>query len=373
MLGCQDFCGYYDWTFSYLRRKFGTPAVEKLWREAIAKDAQLHYIASAEQSALRGLYDSWNHSGESEQCDWTVSLDEARNHLRLDMRQCPSKGYLLQNDRNADEDYCDHCIGWIGPTLDIVNAEVVAHEHNHCGQCWWQIRSKSQPSTVPELPADIRQDPRWQAGYIDRFEHHRRAGIVGPVESLFASGSQILVIGDGFATPINLSSGERPKTSIATDSAFLKLDPGGPVPRCVLLGCAAATLQQVAELWKDGSRREQPILLHSYLPTVNPVPFVEFGLPRPVPILPVLIRKGIYNHRPGMPHPSTNAFALMLALAFSDDILAIGIQREVYDELGRFRGCDDTVEDPQNSALQSSSIRWLSNPVDSQSTWQCDQ
>ena len=28
MLGCQDFCGYYDWTFHYMRRHFGQEAIE---------------------------------------------------------------------------------------------------------------------------------------------------------------------------------------------------------------------------------------------------------------------------------------------------------------------------------------------------------
>lgn len=115
MLGCQDFCGYYEWTFDYLRRKYGTSAIETFWREAIAKDSQSHYIAAGQQKRLRGLYEAWSQTGESEQCDWTVLIDESRNHLRMDMRKCPSKGFLITNDLNADEDYCDHCIGWIGP------------------------------------------------------------------------------------------------------------------------------------------------------------------------------------------------------------------------------------------------------------------
>ena len=32
VIGCQDFCGHYDWTFEYLRREFGEEAfrVERL-------------------------------------------------------------------------------------------------------------------------------------------------------------------------------------------------------------------------------------------------------------------------------------------------------------------------------------------------------
>jgi len=42
---------------------------------------------------------------------------------------------------------------------------------------------------------------------------------------------------------------------------------------------------------------------------------VSVGLPRPVPILPLLIRKGKYTHRPGGPHPTTTELLLLLAAA----------------------------------------------------------
>ena len=169
MLGCQDFCGYYEWTFHYLRRNFGRSGLEKYWAQAVAADAQQHYIRAGKDNGLRGLYESWFKTGVDEKCDWTVTLDEDHNLLRLDMRECPSKGYLLKNNLNADEDYCDHCIGWIGPALNAIGAEVAAHEHNHCGQCWWEMRMKDKDYTPLEVIDDIRNDPRWQRGYLDRF------------------------------------------------------------------------------------------------------------------------------------------------------------------------------------------------------------
>ena len=92
MLGCQDFCGYYEWTFHYLRRRFGDEALKEYWSHAIANDSQMHYIQAAEAEGLKGLYKCWAQTGENEQCDWTVTLDEINNSLHINMQHCPSKG-----------------------------------------------------------------------------------------------------------------------------------------------------------------------------------------------------------------------------------------------------------------------------------------
>ena len=42
MIGVQDFIGYYDWTFEYLRRNFGEQAVRDYWVRAISQDSQTH-------------------------------------------------------------------------------------------------------------------------------------------------------------------------------------------------------------------------------------------------------------------------------------------------------------------------------------------
>src|SRR4051812_28330701 len=140
MLGCQDFCGYYDWTFAFVRQRFGEEALHELWAEAIGGESQSHYSLAGARDGLRGLYDTWTKTGEEENCDWTFTLDEARNVLRWDMRRCPSKGLLINEDLAADEDYCDHCMGWMIPLLSQIGVEVAAHEHNHFGQCWGEMR-----------------------------------------------------------------------------------------------------------------------------------------------------------------------------------------------------------------------------------------
>lgn len=167
MLGCQDFCGYYDWTFHYIDRTYGRDALHCLWAQAIGGDAQAHYLEAGRREGLAGLLKVWSKTGEDEHCDWTFTLDESRNSLRWDMRRCPSKGFLLINGLGAYEDYCDHCMGWLIPLLGRMGATIAGHQHNHCGQCWGEIRMDGVPHQPADVPCDIRRDPRWQEGPLD--------------------------------------------------------------------------------------------------------------------------------------------------------------------------------------------------------------
>jgi hypothetical protein len=384
MLGCNDFCGYYDWSFHYVRRRWGRAGIEVLWREAIGGDSQRHYSErglkgdspifaetqigtvpseAAVQDGLRALYEVWVGTGQDEHCDWTFTLDEAKNVLRWDMRQCPSKGFLLQNDLNADEDYCNHCMGWIIPMLEGVGAELVEHEHNHCGQCWATMRMKDRPSGPLHVAGDIRNDPRWNCGYLGRWADNRPLPFqasIGPaidpcevLESWF-SGEELTLLDDGadvtiHGTPVILSAakdlgcGTLPdevlrcaqddETSqddgtlpvrmiLASDAAYN--DPRRcPVePLGVLIGCPPADLAATAARYRAARPEQRPLLMHPYLPASVPADFVSAGLLRPVPILPLLIRKGEYKHQPGGPHPTTGEFLALLAAALGKRVAA---------------------------------------------------
>jgi hypothetical protein len=96
------------------------------------------------------------------------------------MHDCPSKGFLIRNGLGAYHDYCDHCMGWIGPMLKQAGF-VVDHEHNHCGQCWWEIRRLSD-NTPPSEPGtlagsdDVRLRPDWRkpGAKLDVYQHSNR-------------------------------------------------------------------------------------------------------------------------------------------------------------------------------------------------------
>jgi hypothetical protein len=315
MLGCQDFCGYYDWSFHYVRRTWGQAAVEALWQKAIGEDSQRHYRDPAVANGLRALYNVWTNTGRDEHCDWTFTLDEQRNFLRWDMRECPSKGFLIKNDLNADEDYCNHCMGWIIPMLESIGAEIVEHEHNHCGQCWATMRMKNRPSDLIQLDVDIRNDPRWQPGYLDRWSHSQPLPLQ-PEKSPASDSCELL---EFWFRGLNAAL----QTFLVSDENYNDRQRCPTEPRGVLIGTPPADLTATASRYNSSKESERPLLMHAFLPGVPFVDFLAAGLPRPVPILPLLIRKGKYVHRPGNPLPTAEGFLQLLAAALKNDVNAI--------------------------------------------------
>lgn len=338
MLGCHDFCGYYEWTFHYLRRRFGNQALQEYWANSIAADSQQHYLDSTGKNGLQGLYRTWSKTGVDEECDWSVTLDEPNNLLRLDMRECPSKGFLIANDLNADEDYCDHCMGWIGPALHQIGAEVAAHEHNHCGQCWWEIRLLNEEQPPVAASTDIRRDPRWQSGYLDRFSHHVRLPIV---ERSDANGwADILQDWFRFATRlVALDMGSPCPTLGAQDALVVSgqryAEENLPQERltAVILDHDPKSLADVAGQFHANDTR--PLLLHPYLPKQPKLNFAEYRLPRALPILPLLIQLGEYCHRPHSAAPSFCDFATMLARSLQKSVACHSCKSRQHAEVNR--------------------------------------
>jgi hypothetical protein len=324
MLGCHDFCGYYDWTFHFVRRRWGPEAVARLWAEAIGGESQGHYAQAARQAGLAGLYRCWVKTGQEEACDWTFTLDEDRNELRWDMRQCPSKGFLLAHDLNADEDYCDHCMGWMIPLLAQVGVEVSRHEHNHCGQCWGTMRLADRPSQPLPVEADIRRDPRWMLGYRDRWEHNRKQPLApggsdtcDPCQLLvdWFAGADCLAIVCGDTDPHRPLDESMPRAGLMGQAAYVRGGDRGWRPLAVLAGHEDLDLPGLAARFLQTPEERRPLLVHPYLPGLTPLDFVAHGLPRPLPLLPLLIRTGQYVHHPGGPVPSTEMLLVATARA----------------------------------------------------------
>jgi hypothetical protein len=333
MLGCQDFCGYYDWTFHYTRRRFGQEGVRKLWSDAIGGESQKHYTDAGSKEGLLGLYKVWTKTGEDEKCDWTFTLDESKNVLRWDMRQCPSKGLLINNDLNADEDYCDHCMGWMGPLLARVGVEVAVHEHNHAGQCWGEMRMKDKPYTPLDLPIDIRKDARWNRGFIERWKDNVKLPLMdeGRVDSCdvlsnwFAAADELVVLGRGPSAAEDRAKGLSKKWVLVTDPTYVTRDVFDGEPAAVLIGDRSQLIPQVAERFLGTPKEKRPLLMHMYLPGVPMLDFGSYGLPRPVPILPQIIRAGLYVHQPKKPYPTTGVFLALLAISLGKKVHLAGI------------------------------------------------
>jgi hypothetical protein len=165
MMGCYDFCGHYEWTFEWLRENGGEDLVAKFWAEAIGGDSQQHAASLIKEKGFAGMAEYWAHTLAEEAAGYVATCSE--DTFRIDMHDCPSKGFLMRNNLGHYHDYCDHCIGWIGPVMEAAGFHV-DHEHNHLGRCWWEFR-RMQNETPPSAPGDfsgnndVRLSPEWAA------------------------------------------------------------------------------------------------------------------------------------------------------------------------------------------------------------------
>lgn len=158
MLGVQDFIGYYDWTFEYLRRKYGEGTVQDYWGKP-----KPHLIRLFQEKGFDGMYEYWFHTLEMEEAGYT--LDQTEGYFRIDMFDCPSKGFLIRHGLEAYHDYCEHCMGWINPLMETAGF-LIDHEHNHTGQCYWEMHRAEDRRQKPEPPPtrgvnDVRNLENW--------------------------------------------------------------------------------------------------------------------------------------------------------------------------------------------------------------------
>ena len=147
MIGCYDFCGHYEWTFDWLEKSDGHALVREYWDEAIHRDAQRHARDEIRRAGFAGMVKYWGHTLQEESPELGFSISSGPEFFRIDMHACPSKGFLLHNQLQSYADYCDHCMGWIGPMMKDAGF-VINHEHNHCGQCWWEMRPAATPPSA---------------------------------------------------------------------------------------------------------------------------------------------------------------------------------------------------------------------------------
>ncbi len=164
MIGCYDFCGHYEWTFAWLEEQGGHELVLDYWDEAIRGDSQRHAAELIETLGFEGMKQYWGQVLEEEGAGYEVS--EWPGVFRIDMHACPSKGFLIRNGLVQYRDYCDHCMGWIGGMMRAAGY-VIDHEHNHAGQCWWEMRRAGDRAAAVSPVNDVRNLPGWETDAMD--------------------------------------------------------------------------------------------------------------------------------------------------------------------------------------------------------------
>jgi hypothetical protein len=151
MIGVYDFCGHYEWTFAWLEQQGGAELLHDYWESAICEDSQHHASALIVGKGIDGMKEYWGHTLAEEAAGYRTTATESV--FRIDIHDCPSKGFLLRNGLRQYCDYCDHCIGWIGPLMKKADY-VIDHEHDHAGHCWWEMRRVSDLS-APGPPGEL--------------------------------------------------------------------------------------------------------------------------------------------------------------------------------------------------------------------------
>lgn len=169
MIGCYDFCGHYDWTFAWLHQKGGDALLWEYWEQAIARDSQSHAARLIKEKGFAGMEEYWGHTLEDEAPEGGYKAWREGESFNIEMVRCPSRGFLLDNKLEFSGDYCDHCIGWIGPVM-AASGFTIKHAHNHQGQCYWHYqRSQSGGQETPEPSRELEKKWKDSGLKVDKF------------------------------------------------------------------------------------------------------------------------------------------------------------------------------------------------------------
>ena len=114
MISCTEFIPAYSELFTYLDETYGRPEVERFWIYLFAPTGKgIPLINFARKDGLRGCWDYWCGTLKEEAADCTRYFNEKAGWISSDMHYCPSKGRLLELQKEIGlvpyYDYCGHC------------------------------------------------------------------------------------------------------------------------------------------------------------------------------------------------------------------------------------------------------------------------
>jgi len=109
MISCTEFIPAYSELFKFLDKKGGKEAVVRFW-ENLSDEFLGNLRDLAAKKGLAGCFEYWSHTLTEEAADFRMVLDEKQNLFTIEMRQCPSKGRLLEIEHiKPYKYYCEHC------------------------------------------------------------------------------------------------------------------------------------------------------------------------------------------------------------------------------------------------------------------------
>ena len=114
MISCTEFIPSYSELFSYLEERYGRAEVDAFWKYLFVPDGKgIPLIGFVEREGIRGCWSYWAGTLNEEAADFTMYLNEKRGFFLNVMHKCPSKGRLLELEKEIGiqpyHDYCLHC------------------------------------------------------------------------------------------------------------------------------------------------------------------------------------------------------------------------------------------------------------------------
>ncbi len=114
MISCTEFIPAYSELFTYLDKNYGRAEVDAFWEYLFTPDgAGIPLINFLNKEGIKGCYTYWSHSLNEEAADFSMYLNEADGWFKINMHRCPSKGRLLDLQKEIGitpyPDYCLHC------------------------------------------------------------------------------------------------------------------------------------------------------------------------------------------------------------------------------------------------------------------------
>jgi hypothetical protein len=225
----------------------------------------------------------------------------------------------------------------MGPLLEKLGI-TFNHEHNHAGQCWGEMHPINGPWETLDVDCDIRKTDAWNHGFFDRYKDGKRLPLLeqagpehDPVEVLhkwFERYESVLVLGRG---PSAKDPAVRPgdyDAVVVVDPTYAWRDVYDGEPAAVMIGDESRVLGDVAKRFHVAPPERRPLLMYSYLPALlreRPLDFGSLKLPRPVPIMPPLVRTKMYQHVPGGCYPTSGVLLALTMAALGKRITVAGI------------------------------------------------
>ena len=114
MISCTEFIPSYSELFTFIEKKFGRKEVDVFWEFLFAPTGKsIPLVNHIQKEGIKGCYTYWAGSLNEEAADFTMYLNEKRGFFLINMHRCPSKGRLLELQKEFGlkpyHDYCLHC------------------------------------------------------------------------------------------------------------------------------------------------------------------------------------------------------------------------------------------------------------------------